>query len=311
MGLSKMLREGAGAALLFTLLLVLTIYVPIIGWVILFVLPIPLTFFTSRSGWKAGFIVLACSFLVATFFTPIFSYIFIAGLLLAGLVMGELLRRRGTFFSLLLGVTFSNLVILLIGYGIATKVYKLNIVSWLVSNLTKNFELTLKMYPAIYSHPTEQLNLIHQAIIGLGQLIPAFLVILAVFYALLIEIVSGLILRRLRAPFPKCPPVKNWRFPRNVIWYYFLAVIIMMAGGSVAGSSLAMVALNVVVLLEWVMAIQGFAFIFFYFHQKKKKRFVPILITIFSILIPPVLYIVRLLGIIDLGFDLRSRIIRK
>jgi uncharacterized protein YybS (DUF2232 family) len=85
----------------------------------------------------------------------------------------------------------------------------------------------------------------------------------------------------------------------------------MMAGGTIEESSLAMVALNVVVLLEWVMAIQGFAFIFFYFHQKKKRRIVPILITIFSILIPPVLYIVRLLGIIDLGFDLRSRIIRK
>lgn len=311
MGLPKMLREGAGATLLFTLLLVLTIYVPIIGWVILFVLPIPLTFFTSRFGWKAGFIVLACSFLVATFFTPAFSYIFIAGFLLAGLVMGELLRRRGTFFSLLLSGTISNIVILLIGYGIATKVYNLNIVSWLVSNLTKNFELTIKMYPTIYGNPTEQLNLIHQVIIGLGQLIPAFLVILAVFYALLIEIVSGLIFRRLRVPFPKCPPVRNWRFPRNVIWYYFLAVIIMMAGGSVAESSLAMVALNVVVLLEWVMAIQGFSFIFFYFHQKGKRRLVPILITIFSLLIPPVLYIVRLLGIIDLGFDFRSRIIRK
>jgi uncharacterized protein YybS (DUF2232 family) len=311
MGLSKTLRDGAGATIFFILLLVLTIYVPIMGWVSLFLLPLPLTFFTNRAGWKTGLGVFISSFLLATFVTPRFAYVIIAGFLLIGLVMGELLRRKGTAFSLLLGGALSNVVILLIGYGIASDFYHINIISWLTSDLIKNYELTLKMYPYVYGDSKDQLNTIRQAIASLGQLTPAFLVIIAFFYAFLIELVSGFILKKLSVPFPKWPPIREWRFPRNVIWFYFLAVIIMLAGGTNLEDTIEMVAFNVVVLLEWVLAIQGFSFVFFYFHQKKKRRFIPILITIFSLLIPPVLYIVRLLGIIDLGFDFRSRITRK
>jgi uncharacterized protein YybS (DUF2232 family) len=311
MGLSKKVRNGAGATVLFILLLVLTIYVPIIGWVSFFLLPIPLIYFTNRSGWKAGLGVCISSFVLATFVTPSFAYIINLGFLLIGLVMGELLRRKGTVFSILLGGVLSNVVILLIGYGVASKVYNNNIVSWLTSDLIKNYELTVKMSPYLYGNTKDQLDMIHQTMTSLGQLIPAFLVIIAFFYAFLIELVSGFILKKLRVPFPKWPPIREWRFPRNVLWYYFLAVIIMLAGGSSLEDNVEMVSFNVVVLLEWVMAIQGFSFIFFYFHQKNKKGVIPILITIFSLLIPPVLYIVRLLGIIDLGFDLRSRITRK
>ena len=311
MSLSKKLRDGAGATILFILLLVLTIYVPIIGWVSVFLLPVPLTFFTNRAGWKTGLGVFICSFLLATFFIPSFAYIIIVGLLLAGLVMGELLRRKGTVFSLLLGGTLSNIVILLIAYGVASKIHSINIVSWLTSDLIKNYDLTVKMNPYFSGNTTEQLNMIRQAMVSLGQLIPAFLVIVAFTYAFLMEIIYGFILKWLRVPFPKWPPIREWRFPRNVMWYYFLAVIIMLAYGTVSESQLKMVAFNVMVILEWVMAIQGFACVFFYFHQKKKGRLIPILITIFSLLLPPVLYIVRLLGIIDLGFDLRSRITRK
>lgn len=66
--------------------------------------------------------------------------------------------------------------------------------------------------------------------------------------------------------------------------------------------------MNVTPLLEIAMIVQGAAVMFYFAHVKKISKALPIIILFSALVIPIITFFVRILGIIDLGFDLRSRI---
>ncbi|WP_083800962.1 DUF2232 domain-containing protein [Bacillus sp. m3-13] len=57
-----------------------------------------------------------------------------------------------------------------------------------------------------------------------------------------------------------------------------------------------------------LMTVQGFSFIFYFCYIKKISKAIPITLVILSFLITPLVYIIRMIGIIDIGFQLRDRI---
>lgn len=155
----------------------------------------------------------------------------------------------------------------------------------------------------------KEIDILRQGVNMMVYTIPTTIVTFGVFHALITELVSTPILRRLRVDFPKWPPFRECRFPRSLIWYYLAALIIELFGHVDTNQWLFTVVINVYAILEIVMIIQGFAFIFYFCYVKNIPAAVPIIVVIFSILSGPILlYIIRVLGIIDLGFDLRARL---
>jgi uncharacterized protein YybS (DUF2232 family) len=59
------------------------------------------------------------------------------------------------------------------------------------------------------------------------------------------------------------------------------------------------------------MLLQGLSFVAYFTHIKKFPKAFLIIAVILTFLLPFVLYIVRILGIIDLGFNLRKRLEEK
>jgi uncharacterized protein YybS (DUF2232 family) len=65
---------------------------------------------------------------------------------------------------------------------------------------------------------------------------------------------------------------------------------------------------NLSFILQMLMVLQGLSFVFYITHVKGYPKAVPIVVIVLIFLLPFILYIVRILGIIDLGFDLRKRL---
>jgi len=66
---------------------------------------------------------------------------------------------------------------------------------------------------------------------------------------------------------------------------------------------------NLLMIVGIALMLQGFSFIFYFAHIKRIAKAVPILIVIATILFPGILlYFIRILGIIDIGFRLRGRL---
>ncbi|KAB8136838.1 DUF2232 domain-containing protein [Gracilibacillus oryzae] len=70
-----------------------------------------------------------------------------------------------------------------------------------------------------------------------------------------------------------------------------------------------MILVNVSHLAGILLILQGLSFIFHYSYVKTKSKAVPIVSILIVVFFPIMgLYLARILGIIDLGFELKKRI---
>lgn len=112
----------------------------------------------------------------------------------------------------------------------------------------------------------------------------------------------------LKRPIPGLQPVREWRFPRSLIYYYLGALILLLFFGDMTKKNFMSSALhNGKVMLDMVFMLQGLSFCFFFFHQKGWKKLSPVLVVTLFIF-PLLTYILSLLGILDLGVGLRKRL---
>jgi uncharacterized protein YybS (DUF2232 family) len=138
-------------------------------------------------------------------------------------------------------------------------------------------------------------------------LMPTVIVFVGLLLAFITQYISAKILTRLRFQVEKWPPFRNIQLPKSLIWYYLLSMVAMLF--PLDKDSVTFLAVfNLFHILQILMIFQGLSFIFFYCYQKNLSKGIPIIISVLCFLLPFVLFFVRIIGIIDLGFNLRNRI---
>jgi uncharacterized protein YybS (DUF2232 family) len=106
--------------------------------------------------------------------------------------------------------------------------------------------------------------------------------------------------------------VEKWKsfkeisLPKSILYYFLLTLLVSMVMNPEEGTFWYMAIINMTYILQFLMILQGYTFIFYYFDKKGFSKAISITIAIVSFIIPIFLYIVGILGIIDLGFDLRK-----
>jgi uncharacterized protein YybS (DUF2232 family) len=304
---TKILTEGAIFSAIFTLIAFMAVILPIIGSFLIWVLPLPFIVYTVRNGWKAGLML----GVVATFVS-----FFIGGLLLiptailfgsSGVVVGELYRRKKSAFTVLLGGSLAYIANLILYFVLSIIIFDLNPIKVIQELMTESVKTAETMLVAMGQDPGTQLIQYLEFIDKLAILAPSIIISTGFFFALLVQLLAYAVLKRIGEKVSQFKPFREWTFPKSFLWYYLVASILILVGLE-EGTSLYIVMSNLFPLLEIVMTIQGLAVIFFYFHVKKFNKSIPIVIMIVTVVAPFLLYIYRILGIIDLGFELRKKI---
>lgn len=98
--------------------------------------------------------------------------------------------------------------------------------------------------------------------------------------------------------------------PKSLLWYYLIIMVASLFIDPSDGIAYT-IAINLMFCLQFFVMLQGYSFLFFISDLKKWNKAIPVIIVIFSILLPfasIVAPFVRILGIIDLGFSLRKKI---
>ncbi|UTW70601.1 DUF2232 domain-containing protein [Anaerobacillus sp. HL2] len=100
---TRVMTEGAIFAAIFALIALTTVILPILGSVLIWILPLPFIIYTLRNGWKPGFslfIVMAfVSFIIGGPLLILSAIFFGSG----GIVVGEIYKREKSAFTALLG----------------------------------------------------------------------------------------------------------------------------------------------------------------------------------------------------------------
>lgn len=135
-------------------------------------------------------------------------------------------------------------------------------------------------------------------------MIPFALVVTSMVMAFITHAIARPILNVMGVVVSKLPPAREWRMPRALIWYYFLALLIEVISRQSDGTYWTMIAMNLSPLINLGFMIQAIGFFFFLSHTKKWNPVIPYFLAAAVFSIGPL----RIIGIIDLAFPLREAI---
>ncbi|WP_026691773.1 YybS family protein [Alteribacter aurantiacus] len=300
------IKEGALYIGIYMLLILATLFVPLISLLTLFLLPIPFVFYARKHGYKSGIFLATVSFVLLLIIAYPIAIIFTITFASTGVVIGELLRREKSAFGVLLGGALTFITAIIINFIGSIVILDVHPVESIQTVLYESVETTESIIP-LPGGQEEAVEAATELIDGLVIITPALFVILGVSYAFIVQWLASFMLRKRKVNVTTFPPIREWGFPKAFIWYYAVVLVLILFVDMEQGSALYTATYNLLPILEIIMVIQGLAVIFFFFYMKKVHKVVPIIILVLGIVFPPLLFLIRFLGIIDLVFELRKR----
>lgn len=278
----------------------ITIFVMLLPGVILYAtLSLRAFLFHIAVVWAAAFLLLLnpVIILLAIFFiVPV-------------LVMGYLYKARASALKVVVMGTGTLLLEFLLAFLAITVIYDFNLASSIEETLTTMTTLMQNMADnELIAADLVWTPEITQELSSLAARMTPFTMIMGSFLlAAVTHMIARPILSSLGYAVPSFPPVRDWRLPRALIWYYLATVLIMLFGGAaVMDSFVGTVLLNLSPMLNFLFMIQAASFFFFLAYHKKWNPAIPVLLIIVMLFVPPL----KIVGILDIATPLREIITR-
>lgn len=297
-------RPWTNALLAYLFMIPLFLFMPWIPLLFL-ILPLPFIWVAASSTMAYTFALAVLSSITWMLWTgqPGVIY-FIAYALIVGALMGIGYQRyRSALHATALGVLGSLGAIvgsIVLSYFVLGINWIGEVERWMQESVTSAEELLLRQGASVPWNPEvwTDVNL---------NVVPFILVAFSVIVVALNHTLAVRILPKKRVQTYRFPPLKDWQIPRSVVFYYVITFILSWIAGTEEDTFLAVATLNLLPLLTYVLAIQGLSFIAFWAHHRGKGRWISNVAVILFLLFPPLAYVYNLIGILDLGFQLRQR----
>ncbi|MGG7621792.1 YybS family protein [Bacillus coreaensis] len=304
----RQLTTGALLLAIYAALLLLTTYMPLLGMVTNLFLGLPFILFAYKNDRKSMLVFFVASILLSLIVGTVFAIPVAITFGLTGLVMGDFIREKKSREAIYFGGSIAFLLTVVLTYAISVAFFQIDFIDETIAATKASIESSLSIMDSLGQTPNEKQMEELLAGIDAGRYLKPTLFVMAAFLAVFfIQLVSFPIAKRFQVEISTWKPFRYLQLPKSILWIYLFSIIASMIFNPEEGSFAFMAIVNIAFLLQWLMVLQGLAFIYYFSHVKKFPRAVPIMFTIGVLLFPQLLYIVRILGIIDLGFDLRKR----
>jgi uncharacterized protein YybS (DUF2232 family) len=239
--------------------------------------------------------------------TPLPAVFFTVTAVSVGLVMGHLyVKREAPFLPVLLGmVTYiANFVFILV---VSLLILNVNMIDVFEQSIQDSLAATEQTAAWLQLPLDEELSEHYETMLNrMAMMVPAMFLLSALFMALMHHAASRPVLSRLGMSIRSLPPFRTWSMPRSLLFYYLLALIFILVGVE-EGGAVSMIVYNVHFVLEILMLVQGLTLVAHFAYVKKWSKVIPVLAAVFA-LIPIFSTVIRILGILDLGLDLKKKL---
>lgn len=297
---------------IFAVMMLFYLYVPLLSIIFFLAAPIPIILYTIRHGLKkgiaAGAIGIVISFLIGSMAGLMSAPILIA----VGLGMGVFYSRRQPGNAIITGALI-YLFSILISFVISVHLFQIdimNIAKESIEQMMPMVESVLKQSGASEKDIAKQLKQFKEMQDTALSALPVALLILVTLMAFVNHWFVQPLIKRFVKDMPSLKKFKDMRLPKSMVWYYLLTLLLMLIQTE-KGSFLWLVQTSAFQILFILVLIQGFSFLFYYCHEKNISKAVPIFAVVLTVFFPPIGVIVRIIGIADIGFDLREKVKNK
>ncbi|MCX6091191.1 MAG: YybS family protein [Candidatus Atribacteria bacterium] len=294
--------EGAFLAALTVILYLSSIYIPVLGFVLSFVCPLPVLFLVIRWDLRTGLLASGVATLIVLAFSGLLqALVCFVGFSLIGLGMGYLIKKeRSSFEVISLGSVVSVLSKLAL-IGIALLLTGKNPITENLRVMEETFQKTAQMLGGMGDGNFQKiLNLLTIAL-------PAILILASLFDTVLNFFLGKWVGKRIGIVFPVFPPFGSWRFPVSVFWMFVLSWAFVLLGGT---SILGTIGLNLQMVTQTLFLVQGVSVAYFFLGKYVKSKPGVIVILLFVVFQPLFSSIISWIGVIDTWFDFRKLNVR-
>lgn len=300
---TRKLVHSSVVIVLFTIIMLITFYVPLVSIVAMGFALLPIAWLAATYD-RANAIVVA---IIASSITFIYGGIIMLltsiVFAVAGLVIGDAIRNKKSKIYLFMSTGLALLFTFSILYIALAKFFNLDFVKISQEIAKTSYEQSIKMaeqFPLQQPVTRESLD---EAFRLMEAALPSTIIISAFLLAFVLISINLPLLKRFKIDVPKFAPFKQMRLPRAVLWYYLIALSISLFVQPEIGTLLYVATLNASLILWLLLVLQGLSFIFFLLDEYKSPSFLKGLVVIIAI---PLYSFIILLGIIDLGFNMRE-----
>ncbi|MGA5689606.1 YybS family protein [Cytobacillus pseudoceanisediminis] len=305
------LTEGAVLLAVFAVLLLISLYVPFLGAISVFFLALPFILFAAKNNRMYAIVFLTGGILLSLIIGSFMALPLVLTFGLTGTVIGIFIsEKKGRMPSFIAG-TLVFLAALLILYAAAVALFNVNIIQEGIDMMEESIQISEGVLEGFGQNADKAVEQFTEGLKMIETLTPSLFVMTSVICVFIIQLVSFPIVKRFGIQVESWKPFREMSLPKSILWYYLITIIASFLFNPSEGSYWFMALVNIAFILQIFMVIQGLSLIFFFSHLKGWPKAVPVLAAVFTFLMPFLLYIVRILGIIDLGFDLRQRLGKK
>jgi len=303
------LTEGAILLAVFTVLLFITIYVPLLGTVVNFFLPAPFIMYAAKNKRIDSFVFLVAASILSLIAGTLLAIPLTLSYGITGLVIGDFIQHKRSRRSTYIAGSITFLIILVIQYAITVAFFKINFIKDSMELMRESIDQSISIFKAFGQEPNEAvLNQLNQGIDLMQSLTPTIFVLFSFIIVFFIQAITFPIVKRFGIDVGKSDPIRNISLPKSLLYYFIILLFISMVFQPEMNSFIHIALSNILFILQLLMIVQGLSFVWFYSHLKEWSKAIPILLTISLFIIPIMLYLVMILGIIDLGLDWRKKL---
>jgi uncharacterized protein YybS (DUF2232 family) len=290
-----------------SLIFLISVFIPIIGFVAALFIPLPILFYRLRLGRINGLVIPVISSLFMLVFIGGISFdiLFFAGLLLIGFILGELFELNLSIEKTTLyasgSVVLSGLISLIIS-SLLTGEGVLAIVS---NYVAKNLELTLVLYQSM-GMSQENVQLISQSLDKIQHvlvtIIPALVSTSSLFVTWISILLAKPVLVSRSLYYPDFGPLNLWKAPDYLVWVVIGCALALFLPIPV----IKIIGLNGLLILMTVYFFQGIAIVSYYFNKKRFPKILRVFLYTLMGLQQLILLAVIGLGFFDLWINFRK-----
>ncbi|EEK81221.1 hypothetical protein bcere0010_52020 [Bacillus cereus ATCC 4342] len=306
---TKFITEGAALLAIYAMLLLISMYVPILGTVVTFALPLPFILLTIRYKISNAFVIFTAALFITVIVSQPMNLVKTTMFGLIGIVLGHMYKKQKKPVEILMAGTLAYLIGIMLIYVASIKFFNIDLMKQMQNMFNESMAQSAKIVTAAgMPISKEQKELFAQFNDVLQTLFPSLLVMVSVCFSWITVMISGSVLRKLKHDVIPWPKFKDIQLPKSIVWYYIIFILLSTFIKVEPTSYLHMVFSNLYVIFALLLVLQGLTFIAFLAHSKGFTKGIPIISFIACMFIPMLFPLVTILGIIDLGISLRSKI---
>jgi len=263
-------RDVAAGVVTTSLIFLVVLYLPILGFFCSLLLPLPVLFFRSKDGRKtAGVIaVLSLTGMAMIIGSVSVDLLFFLEFLLIGFILGEMFEKNLGVEITMLYTAGSVILAGLVGLFVYSGWSSRGVMELISEYVAANLEMTL----AVYEGMGVSEESIHRIASSLDQIqyvlirtLPALYVASTMFVVWTSLLLSKPIFRTRSVPYPDFGALNQWKAPEYLVWVAIACGILLF----LPGKSLKVIGLNGVIVMMMVYFFQGIAIVSFYFEKKQ------------------------------------------